>query len=497
MGTISGLGLLTHYLSKRQWVLASCLGFCVALIIWSVLGISSSKAGILLIVIGVSIWFFGIGKINRSIKLKFSLTILGGLICILYFSSASKSTYRIKELWNYKGETAGEKVQVPGASSVQKRLYFYSDTFKMIRMGPWTGTGLGTFEYVFPQYRNKSTSNGSALHPESNWLDLAAEAGLITVIVVGCAIIYLFFYVLKLNKKSRYRNLCMSSIAAAAILPIHASFDVPAQKVGILIISFLLIAVTIRTSKREGRLNLLNRAQYRVYMIAGSLISIYGLILVRSEWLGGEPTPLFESKFKQEEVRSFYDESKNLSKITEFKEKKELIDKGLKQTEKAILKSPLDSELHYLYGALMMQLDGTDELIRKAYKIQRILDPSWSRLPLIQANSWLFTNPKEAMSLWKEALNRAYKLEQISIVYDRHKSSLWEEMLLIAKANPIILRDMYYLVLDDEYLIRQWMFVAGKSNINRRMPEILNSDILSNVKKKSLKKYWKELSDRP
>ena len=56
---------------------------------------------------------------------------------------------------------------------------------------------------------------------------------------------------------------------------------------------------------------------------------------------------------------------------------------------------------------------------------------------------------------------------------------------------------MYYLVLDDEYLIRQWMFVAGKSNLNRRMPKILNSDILSNAKKKGLEKYWKELSDRP
>ena len=50
----------------------------------------------------------------------------------------------------------------------------------MIKSEPWTGTGLGTYEFTFFYKKetnafNERLSNNNVLHPESNWLDLAAQ----------------------------------------------------------------------------------------------------------------------------------------------------------------------------------------------------------------------------------------------------------------------------------------------------------------------------------
>ena len=58
----------------------------------------------------------------------------------------------------------------------------------MIKSEPWTGIGLGVYEYIFPNYKNKSISFNSAvsssnvLHPESNWLDLTSQAGILSMV---------------------------------------------------------------------------------------------------------------------------------------------------------------------------------------------------------------------------------------------------------------------------------------------------------------------------
>ncbi len=75
--------------------------------------------------------------------------------------------------------------RLAGSGVMDFRLKIYSDALRMIRDSPWTGTGLGSFNAIFPLYRNASVLQERVLHPESDWLWLAAEAGLPGVVAVA------------------------------------------------------------------------------------------------------------------------------------------------------------------------------------------------------------------------------------------------------------------------------------------------------------------------
>ena len=36
------------------------------------------------------------------------------------------------------------------------RKYIHTDTYRMIQSEPWTGTGLGTYEFIYPFYKKDS-----------------------------------------------------------------------------------------------------------------------------------------------------------------------------------------------------------------------------------------------------------------------------------------------------------------------------------------------------
>ena len=89
------------------------------------------------------------------------------------------------------------------------KKYIHADTYNLIKSEPWTGTGLATFEFIFQFYQKESTgfnqslANSKALHPESNWLDLASQAGLLSAVIALITILPLLFKIILRNRKSR------------------------------------------------------------------------------------------------------------------------------------------------------------------------------------------------------------------------------------------------------------------------------------------------------
>ena len=66
----------------------------------------------------------------------------------------------------------------PGDLSHDRRVSIYGDTWRMVRDHPWTGTGLGTLETVFPRY--ESYYDGLVVdHAHNDYLELLADTGLI------------------------------------------------------------------------------------------------------------------------------------------------------------------------------------------------------------------------------------------------------------------------------------------------------------------------------
>jgi O-antigen ligase len=65
-----------------------------------------------------------------------------------------------------------------GDISRDRRVSIFRDTWKIVRDHPWTGTGLGTLETVFPRY--ESYYDGRIVdHAHNDYLELLADTGLI------------------------------------------------------------------------------------------------------------------------------------------------------------------------------------------------------------------------------------------------------------------------------------------------------------------------------
>jgi O-antigen ligase len=66
----------------------------------------------------------------------------------------------------------------PGDLSRDRRVSIYRDTWRIVRDHPWTGTGLGTLQTVFPRY--ESYYDGLVVdHAHNDYLELLADTGLI------------------------------------------------------------------------------------------------------------------------------------------------------------------------------------------------------------------------------------------------------------------------------------------------------------------------------
>ena len=109
--------------------------------------------------------------------------------------------------------------------ALEIKTKIYKDTISMISNEPWTGTGLGTFEYIFPQYRKNFVNDYHTLHPESNWLDLLSEAGWISTIILLLFFLLIFIISAFVNRHSRSKIIIVSCLCATGALFVNSFYD--------------------------------------------------------------------------------------------------------------------------------------------------------------------------------------------------------------------------------------------------------------------------------
>jgi len=141
---------------------------CIAVMIAGLLG-SASRGGILSLLTGL---IFMIGLIvARFFKSKnaFVFVFLLSVVCM------------------YAGYVAADRVIERfqhAESGFESRLAMTRATWVMGNDFPLTGTGLGTFEYVFPGYRQTWT-NKIVDHAHNDWVQLFAETGWVGFFIVS------------------------------------------------------------------------------------------------------------------------------------------------------------------------------------------------------------------------------------------------------------------------------------------------------------------------
>ena len=499
MASLVGVGSLFVYLKKKNWTAFLIVLLATSIICWAILGYSVSRAGLILFISLHVLWFAFVVKNHLNYKLVTSFIVLFSLAVILFLLSDTKLEDRFENLLEKKESSSkilNKDSKNNYTSILGLRKSIHADTYKMIKSEPWTGTGLGTFEFIFPFYQKESTAyseraaNSKALHPESNWLDLFSQAGLLSTLIVLMIVLPLLILTLFKNRRSRSWLLCLSCILSIFCVLLHGVVDVPGQKFGIILSGILLVGVTLKLDPSTDKAP--KRYATIIYQLLAVGIFSLGVILVHSQWFSSSSIVFSDTQTRINKIQKLHQLSIDSARENDEISQKKLLLSAINLTESAIERSPLDSDLHFIRGKLYSFLDGNEDKIKSSFKIESALDPTWFKLPLRQSQVWLFIDIKETRELWGEGFDRANRIN------DKYSKDSWNEILTQARQHPIHMRDVYKIILskDDPYYIKRWMNYAGIKNLNTQMPNILRNKVLSDNSKNDILSYWKRISPK-
>jgi hypothetical protein len=134
-------------------------------------------------------------------------------------------------LWTVLPEDSRDRILtlsgVTGEASGAYRIAVWRDTLVLARSSLWLGSGLGAFEDAFRRFKT-STGHLAVQHAESEYLELAAEAGLAGVLLASIFATSAVVSGLRMASRSldvRRRALAAGAVAGLTTLAVHAAID--------------------------------------------------------------------------------------------------------------------------------------------------------------------------------------------------------------------------------------------------------------------------------
>ncbi len=423
-GSVLALGLMSVAFRDRRWVVgdaavAGGLACVVALGFFS-----ASRAGVLILLAGGALWLGGLGGRHRPGRLLAVAAVVIVAAGALFLAFKSPARDRLlgtlgpgvdRKAAPTPGSAAGsgqggEAVAAPNAERApadppsEFRLAIYRDTLGMIRDQPWTGSGLGTFAGVFPQYRRASLVEFNALHPESDWLMLMAEAG---VPAFACAALLAGLAARRLAglREHPYWPLRWACAAAAAAAFLHGAVDVPAHRaaLGWWVLALTGLALQRQNEKAEDRRRKADwpgRVQRAVFVLAGVGALVLGGLLVRAEWFGGTAWPPFAAENAPRRMFEAYQRRDYAA--------------GEALGRRTLRDAPLTASAYYYLGIILAVSDeeGVDQQVDEMFQAERVLDPVMPDVPRHQALAWAGYDPARQTAMLLEELGRTGRINR-------------------------------------------------------------------------------------
>ncbi|MDH3626642.1 MAG: O-antigen ligase family protein [Acidobacteriota bacterium] len=189
----------------RRWTLLVCLS-----IVYVGLALSNSRAGLIAGSLATALVLFGSGR--RRVVVTVVLIAL--LVPTTYLVTRQELTVgeRFVEL--------EDNLRKPGG-----RPTVWAATTQIVRDAPVFGAGVGGFEWVFPLYR-PATIRTHWDHAHNDWLQLAAETGLVGL---GLALLFFLGLLVALGRAEKIdetaTRLRGAIVAAILTTGFHACFD--------------------------------------------------------------------------------------------------------------------------------------------------------------------------------------------------------------------------------------------------------------------------------
>ena len=391
-GSVLALGIIREAWSSHRPVVfllaVGSLGLCV----YALLFHSISRGGVIFLVIGVLLWLVALGRTHRSLPLLVSSLAIAGTLVWVFLIFEGQARNRILEIL---GLEEGAKA---GLFAGDLRSKIFLDTLHIIRDYPLTGTGLGTFGYVFPFYMQASIDEAMPIHPESDWLMLAAEAGIPAIACALALLALLVSDIFRLRETGSW-PLRWGVVAAALAAMLHGFVDVPIHRIElgwwVLVLSGLAFGNPSPTQTEKSSAWL---SQRLIFGIGGAALLAGGSILILSQWFHGHPFPPYRGKIVVEQIRKLNAERRSQEAAT------------LGHSELGL--SPMERGLYRELGYSEITGNGAPLVVDAAFAAERALNPVSAKIPYDQGILWIPSDLTRTAALWGEALKKHALIQQ-------------------------------------------------------------------------------------
>ena len=371
-----------HRNKQRQWMLF--LPMLAAF--FAVIMTNTSRAGVILFFLGTAIWGFTAAIRSASVKkmvLVGALLLAGVSIMLVLRGSVIDRLAAALNRENF-------------ATTMGARALLYADVVKMTSASPWAGIGLGCFSEVYPQVVSFHEPRMVFLHPESDWLWMMAEGGMLSVI--GCAAALVLMASMtgpwsgaRNNDSSSRQDWRIRHAAgiAAFMAAIHGIVDVPNHSMGYGLTSCLLLALAVRPSRVQLAATGVDRIAFR---ILGLCVLGAGLT-----WLAiSTGTPALPGKSSAKLLAS---QARKLSFDNRDGE-------ALKLVDRAITMNPLNWTHYFLRARLHLRLKHGDQSALLDFGRARAIEPHYSYMCVDEGQEWLAYNSPFAIQAYQEFIRR-------------------------------------------------------------------------------------------
>ena len=387
VGAIISFGLMQWEVARGRKAAAVLAAFCGAPPLAALLFFSNSRAGVVFLAVGLLIWAAGAGRSGSRKIILAGAGILAAFLLILLLAGGSEVRNRLSVLLSDAVSVRGEGVDAP--KDLDFRQPIFRDTFAMVADQLWTGVGLGQFKYVFPQYRDESSRAAVILHPESDWLMVAAESG-----APAAAALFLLvgWYAVQSWRGRHGDDGLLRWTAASAVLAAvaHGIIDVPWHRVSLgWFLSVIAVVCVPRNLEPLGRPAFLRI----ITVLLGLALLVSGCFMARGLWQGRPPLPYRWKEY-----------NRVLTKLGGEMAWEE----GLAKIAEAIAIYPLERDAHYWMLAFT---DAKDAQLEGIIRSGRAVEPVLPQVAEGQAGLWRGIDASREGEAWAEAVRRSLRID--------------------------------------------------------------------------------------
>ena len=409
------------------WALA------LALFAWSIVQNGSRGGLVVLVSGGFAYWmFFGLArKEYRYAAVAVSLVFVSFSLFSFGGGALLERFVQLREM--------GEE-----GFSNDARVQFYRMTRNLVGDAPITGFGLGNFEYVFPFYHDyEPFFDRRPVHPESSWLWLASEGGLLSVLAVAvavCILIALGFQA----RRSRANTVRSAGMACALVMVINSFFEVSGHRLGTLFPAIFMASLCLPAAADR-----LAPAMSRFALRGIGLL----LAVVAATWIaagfGKVVLPAIQGTSGLQDAAGREHAAGNVAGAIEL-------------LREASRQRPLSNEIHWPLAAFLLEEKQYDEAWNEFRAANAVL-PYLSWMIDTEGYFWIPIDPSRAAYAWNQALRRTMP---------GRRAELYGKYLRLAKDTPALRSLLLRLYPDNPEFEFVRMRLAEGAGV-KRLPRLL------------------------